>query len=168
MVAAPEPAEVIPDQTSGSPSPLIAVGSQPAPVLPAPANLPVFGSLQRPLFASTLTSSAPVNPTPDPFPAPVPAPPPAKVLDAAPISVQDLAPAPDAVPDPAPALTQAPAPAAAPAPPEAPPQVETLYIESQSREALDQVLIEDLGPDEEEDVSLSQDKRDDEGNKEEI
>lgn len=45
----------------------------------------------------------------------------------------------------------------------APPQVETLYTESQGREAPEQVLIEDLGPDEEEDVSPTQDQRPDEG-----
>eukprot|EP00064_Thunnus_orientalis_P017376 superscaffoldBa00003668_g17457 len=41
-------------------------------------------------------------------------------------------------------------------------QVETLYTESQGREALDQVLIEDLGPDEEEDIPPAEDKRADE------
>ncbi|XP_071361388.1 hemogen isoform X3 [Trachinotus anak] len=80
------------------------------------------------------------------------------ISDTAPIPVQDSAPAPDAVPVPAPALSRAPVPAAAPAPP----QVETLYTESQGREALDQVLIEDLGPDEEEDINPLQDKGADE------
>lgn len=150
VAVVPEPAEVIPNQTSGSLSPLLAVESQPASVLAGPASLPVFGSVQSPVFAPTLVSP----PAPAPFPA--------KVLDTAPIPVQDLAPAPDAVP--VPALCQPPVPVAPPAPP----QVETLYIESQGREALDPVLIEDLGPDEEEDISLSQDKRADEGNKEDI
>lgn len=154
VAAVPEPAEVVPDQTSGPLSPLLAVESQPASVTAGPASVPVFGLIQRPVFGPTLLSpSAPAL-----FPT--------KVLDTAPVPVQDLAPAPDAVPVPAP--NQAPIPAAAPAPPAAPPQAETLYIESQGREALDSVLIEDLGPDEEEDISLSQDERADEGNKEDI
>ncbi|XP_044047648.1 rab-like protein 6 isoform X2 [Siniperca chuatsi] len=166
VVVVPEPAEVIPDQTSGSLSPLLALESQPASVLAAPAPLPVFGFVQRSVCAPSLTSPAPVSLTPALSTPSVPAPSPTKVLDTAPIHVQDLAPAPDAVP--VPFLTQDPVLAAAPAPPAAPPQVGTLYIESQGREAIDQVLIEDLGPDEEEDISLSQDKRADEGNKEEI
>lgn len=159
--AVPEAAEVIPDQTSGSLSPLIAVELQPA---SAPAPLPVFGSVQSPLFAPVPTPPAPLNPAPAPFSPSVPAPAPVQDLDTAPILVQDLDPAPDAVPF----LTQTPVPAAAPAPPAAPPQVETLNIESQGREPLNQVLIEDLGPDEEEDASLSQDNGTDEGNKEEM
>ncbi|KAM4749989.1 uncharacterized protein hemgn [Anableps anableps] len=50
------------------------------------------------------------------------------------------------------APSQDPVPAAAPAPP----RVEILYTESPGRETLDQVLIEDLGPDDEDDVSPSQ------------
>ncbi|XP_076583616.1 hemogen isoform X1 [Chaetodon auriga] len=148
VVMVAEPVEVIPDQASGSPSPLIVVESQPA---PAPAPLPVFGSLQSPVFAP-----APVNPAPAVFSPSVPAPAPSKDPDSAPVFVQELAPAPDV----APALTQTPVQAAAP--PAAPPRAETLNIESQGREAFNQVLIEDLGPDEEEDISLSQDKGTDE------
>ncbi|XP_015820796.2 uncharacterized protein hemgn isoform X2 [Nothobranchius furzeri] len=50
-------------------------------------------------------------------------------------------------------------------PPAAPPQVEILYTESQSRETHDQVLIQDLGPDDDddEDTSSSQNTRADEG-----
>ncbi|XP_070779600.1 brain acid soluble protein 1 isoform X2 [Enoplosus armatus] len=143
VVVVPEPAEVIP----GTLSPLLAFDSQPASVLAAPALLPVFGSVQSPVFAPTLTTPALLSPS-------VPAPSPSKV------AVQDSAPAPDAVP--MPFLTQVPVTAAAADPPAAPSQVESLYIESQGREALSKVLIEDLGPDEEEDVSLSQDKRADE------
>lgn len=123
--------------------------------------MPVFGSVQSPVFAPTLTSPAPapVNPTPALVSLSVLAPSPAKVLDTAPVPAQDSSPAPDAVP--VPALSQAPVPAVAPAAPTA--QVETLYTESQGREALDQVLIEDLGPDEEEDISPTQNKRADEG-----
>ncbi|KAM9362861.1 uncharacterized protein hemgn isoform 2-T2 [Symphorus nematophorus] len=169
VVVVPEPAaKVVSDQTSASSfTPLLAVESQPAPVPApaAPAPLPLFGSLQNPLFAPTLTPPAPpVNPTPALFSPSIPAPAPAKDLDTAPIPVQDLAPAADEAPDavPVPVLSQDPDPAAAPAPPAAPPQVETLYVESQSKEDLDQVLIEDLGPDDEEDISVSQDKRADE------
>ncbi|XP_026216654.1 skin secretory protein xP2 isoform X2 [Anabas testudineus] len=151
VVAVPEPAGVIPDQTSGSLTPLLTVGgdtleSQPASSLAAPAVVPLLGSVQSPVFAPALTSPAPVNPSP----AGVPAPSPAKSVNTAPV------PAPDAVS--VPALSQVPVPAAAPAPP----LVETLYTESQGRETIDQVLIEDLGPDEEEDISLSQEKRADE------
>lgn len=104
VVVVSEPAGAIPDHTSGSFSPLIAVGV--------------------------------------PFPA--------QILDTAPV------PAPVAVP--VPGLSQVSIPAGAPAPPTVFPLVETLYTDSQGREALDQVLIEDLGADEEEDISPSQDK----------
>ncbi|XP_032400086.1 cyclin-dependent kinase inhibitor 1C isoform X1 [Etheostoma spectabile] len=144
----PEPAEVIPDQTPGSLSPLLAPESQPSSVLAGPALLPVFGSIKSPVFAPALTSPSQIYPTPVLFSPSAPAPSTAK----APIPVQDSSPAPEAVP--VPALTQAPVPAAAP------PQVETFFTESQSREALN--LIEDLGPDEEEDVSPCLDKRSDE------
>lgn len=143
VVVVPEPAGVIPTQISGS-------FSQPAPVLTAPAPVPVLGSVQSSVFAPD-ASPAPVNPTPAVVSPSVPASSPAKIVDTAPV------PAPDAVP--VPALTKAPVPAAAPAPP----LVETLYTESQGRETLDQVLVEDLGPDEEEDIIPSQDKRADKG-----
>ncbi|XP_023151063.1 uncharacterized protein hemgn [Amphiprion ocellaris] len=152
VVVVPEPAEVIPDQISASLTPIIAVETQSVSVLDAPAApvtlavpivpdpAPVFQSL--PIFGPPLTSPAPVNPT----------------VDVDPVSVQASAPAPDA--DSVPALSQDTVPPTAP--PSAPPQVETLCTESQGREALDQVLIEDLGPDEEEDISTLQDKRADE------
>ncbi len=167
VVAEPEAAEVNPDQTSGSLTPLQAVESQPASVLAAPAALPVFGSAQNPLFAPTLTPPAPANPTPALFSPSVSAPAPAKDPDVPPVPVKDLAPAPAPAPEliPVPALSQAPVPAADPAPTAAPSQVEALYIGSQDKEALDQVLIEDVGPEEEQDISLTQDKRADEGNK---
>lgn len=158
VVVVPEPDEVIPAQASGS-----LVESQPASVLAAPAPLPVFGSIQSPLFSPTLTPPAPVILTPSQFSPSVSAPAPAKDVDAAPIPVQDRAPGPDAVP--ARVLTQASNPAA-PAPPAALPQVESLYVESQDSEPF--VLIEDLGPDEEEDLCLPEDKRADEGRKQEI
>ncbi|XP_022625837.1 nischarin-like isoform X1 [Seriola dumerili] len=161
VVVVPEPVGIISGQTSGSLTPLLVVGSetlesQPAPVLAAPASLPMFGSAQSSLFGPVLTSLDPVNQTPALVSPSVPAPSPAVVVDTTPIPVQGSAPAPDAIP--VPALSQAPVPAAAPAPP----QVETLYKESQGREALDQVLIEDLGPDEEEDINPLQDQRADE------
>ncbi|XP_078118171.1 hemogen isoform X2 [Sander vitreus] len=152
VVAVPEPAEVISDQTPGSLSPLLAPKSQPSSVLAAPAPLPALGSIQSPVFAPDLTSPSQIYPTPVLFSPSAPAPSPAKALDTAPSAVQDSAPAPEAVP--VPALTQAPVPAAAP------PQVDTFFTESQGREALN--LIEDLGPDEEEDIAPSQDERSDE------
>ncbi|XP_038134526.1 pollen-specific leucine-rich repeat extensin-like protein 2 isoform X2 [Cyprinodon tularosa] len=45
----------------------------------------------------------------------------------------------------------------------APPRMETFYSESKSRETFEQVFIEDLGPDDEEDFSPSQNNRADEG-----
>lgn len=161
----PEPVEVIPAQVSGSLTPLLAVGSDtyespPAPVIAAPAPM-LFGSLQNPLFASSLISSAPapVNLTPALVSPSVPAQSPAKVLDTAPAPAQDSSPASYAVP--VTSVSRNPVPAVPPAPPVA--QVETLYTESQEREGFDQVLIEDLGPDEEEDIAPTQDKRADEG-----
>ncbi|XP_068583097.1 uncharacterized protein hemgn isoform X2 [Cebidichthys violaceus] len=149
-VVVPEPAEVIPDETPGSLSPLLAVESQPSSVPAAPAPRPLLGSIQSPIFAPTLTSPAPVNPTAALFSFSPPVPSSVKV------------PAPDAVPVPVPVLKQAPVPTAAPARAAALPQVETLSAELQGREALDQVLIKDLGPDEEEDTSAFQEKRADE------
>lgn len=137
VVVVPEPAVVIQDQITGSLPPLFGLESQPASILAAPVPAAVFEFVQNSAPASTLA-----------FAAPVP--------------VQDSAPAPDAVLVPAQSLDSVPA--VTPAPPSAPPQVETLYTESQGKEAPGQVLIEDLGPDEEEDVSPSQgNKRANEG-----
>ncbi|XP_035516853.1 skin secretory protein xP2 isoform X2 [Morone saxatilis] len=149
VVVVPEPTEVILDQTASSLSPLLAVESKPASVLAAPSPLPLFGSIRSPVFAPTLTPPAPALFSPS-----VPAQAPAKDLDTAPVPVQDLAPAPDA----APVTTSDPA----AAPSAAPPQVDPFYIGSQGSKALDQVLIEDLGPDEEQDTPVPQDKRADE------
>ncbi|XP_049427375.1 calphotin isoform X2 [Epinephelus fuscoguttatus] len=169
VVVVPEHAELIPDQTPGSLTPSLAV--EPT-VLATPAPPLVFGSIQSPVFTpTTLTSPAFVDPTPASFSPSALAPSLAAALDMAPIPVQEspvqdsapaLAPAPAPDTDPAPAATQAPVPAADPAPPTAPPQVETFYSESQGRESLAPVLIEDLGPDEEEDIAPSQDKKADE------
>lgn len=149
VVVVPEPMGILSDQTSASLTPLFSVGSdtlesQPASVLAVP---PEIGSVQTSVPAPGLSS--PVNQTPALVPLSVPGPSPPSVLDTAQIPAQD--------PDPVPALFQAPVPAAAPS------LVETLYTESQGRQALDQVLIEDLGPEEEEDISRSQDNRADEG-----
>ncbi|XP_051239751.1 skin secretory protein xP2 isoform X2 [Dicentrarchus labrax] len=154
VVVVPEPTEVTLDQTASSLSPLLTVESKPASVLAAPAPLPLFGSIQSAVFAPTLTPPAPVNLAPALFSPSVPAQVPAKDLDTAPVPVQDLAPAPDAAPVP----TSDPA----AAPSAAPPQVDPFYIGSQGSKALDQVLIEDLGPDEEQEIPVPQDKRADE------
>lgn len=153
VVVVPEPAGIIPDQTSGYFTPLLSVGgdtleSQPAAAIAEPALMSVLGSVQSPVFAPALTS--PVNPIPAVVSPSIPA----KSVNTAPV------PASDAVQ--LPALSQAGVPDVAPAPL----LVETLYTESQGREVLDQVLIEDLGPDEEEDISASQEERADEGTKE--
>lgn len=156
VVVVSEPAEIIPDQTSGSLSSLPTVESQQSSAVVA--SRPLFGSVQSSIFAPTLTPPASADLTQNLFSPSVLVTAPTKDLDTAPILVQDLAPASD------PDVTEVPAPAAPPA--TAPSQVGARYIESQERDNLNQVTIEDLGPDEQEDISLSQDNRADEGNKE--
>ncbi|XP_029996080.1 pollen-specific leucine-rich repeat extensin-like protein 1 isoform X2 [Sphaeramia orbicularis] len=166
VVVIPEPVEVISDQTQSSLTPLFTVGevaleSQPIPVTPAP--VPMLASLQTPDPAPPQSSPAPVPV--DPIPAlgspSVPVSVPAEVLEPPPIPVQESSPAPEA--GLLPSFAEAPVPASAPPPPPSdPPQVKAFYTETQDREALDQVLIEDLGPDEEEDIYPSQDKSVDE------
>ncbi|XP_034544263.1 cyclin-dependent kinase inhibitor 1C isoform X2 [Notolabrus celidotus] len=160
----PVPAEVIPEQASGS------LESQPTSVLAAPGPLTLFGSFQNPVFTPTLTSPALVDPTQALISLSRPAPSTTKVLDTAPVPVQEMASgsasAPVAVPVPTPdpdpvqelgsAPSEIPVPTAAPDPQSAPDQVETLYTGTQGKEALNQVIIEDLGPDEEEGITLSQ------------
>lgn len=182
VVAEPEPVEVVPAQSPGSLTSLLTVGSgtlesQPTCVLPAPASVPILSFVQIPLLTPALTPApapalAPVvaNPTLGLVSDSVPVPSPTIVLDTdtdptpatapvpTPVPVLAPVPAPDAAP--VLALSQAPLPAAAPATS----QVETHHTESQGREALEQVLIEDSGPDKEEDISPSQDKRADEDN----
>ncbi|XP_071391966.1 cyclin-dependent kinase inhibitor 1C isoform X2 [Centroberyx affinis] len=159
VAVVPETADVIPPQTVSSLIPLLAVGRDPlesqlAYIPAAPAPLPVLTPTITP---SPVPAPAPATPAPAlvSVSVPVPDPAPTQTLD------QAAAPAPDAAPAPAPALSQVPVPAPAPAPAPALSsatfQVESLYTELQGREALDQVLIEDLGPDEE-DISPSQDK----------
>ncbi|XP_029949910.1 uncharacterized protein hemgn isoform X2 [Salarias fasciatus] len=91
---------------------------------------PVFGSGQGLIFG--------------PFQTPVSAPV-SQALDVAPVR--------DSAPDPVPALSQESVRAEAPAPV----QVESLYTGSKGKEKPGQILIEDLGPDEEEDITPSQD-----------
>ncbi|XP_034458692.1 protein PRRC2C isoform X2 [Hippoglossus hippoglossus] len=144
---------VVSEQTSGSLTPSLTAGgdkpeSQPFPA--ASSSIPVLEPVLTSLYAPLLTSPAPVNQSPALLSLSVPAPLPTSVVDAALVLLQ----APDAVPVPALSRVAVPVPA--------PPQVETLCTESQDRDPFDQVLIEDLGPDEEEDLSLLQDKTADE------
>lgn len=172
VVVAPQPVEIIPDQTPGSLSLLPAVELQPTSAIAA--SLPVFGTPLKPLFASGWAPPAPVNPTQSPSLSSVPALAPTKDKDTAPVAVQDLAPAPAPAPasdaDPVPAQTPEPNTAAASA--EAPATstnssgLGPLYIEPKEWGNRNQVTIEDLGPDEEEDISLPQDKVEDEGSTE--
>lgn len=67
---------------------------------------------------------------------------------------------PDAIEAPAP--SQDAVPAAAPSAPSASPLVEMLYTKSPGRENPDQVLIEDLGPDDEDDICVPQNNGEDE------
>lgn len=166
VVVAPQPVEIIPDQTLGSLSLFPAVESQPMSAIAA--SLPVFGTPLKPLFASGLAPPAPVNPTQSPSLSSVPAPAPTKDKDTAPVTVQDLAPAPAPAPDaaPVPAQTLEPNPAApsaeAPATSTDSSGLGPLYIEPKEWDR-NQVMIEDLGPDEEEDITLPQDKVENEG-----
>ncbi|XP_053275657.1 mitogen-activated protein kinase 7 isoform X2 [Pleuronectes platessa] len=131
---------VVSEQTPGSLT-LTAGGdkpeSQPESVPATPASTQVLEPVLTSLYAPLLTSPAPVYQSQALLSLSVPAP-------------LVLLQAPDAVP--VPALSQVPVPA--------PPQVETLCTEARDRGAFE--LIEDLGPDEEEDLSLLQDKTADE------
>eukprot|EP00066_Takifugu_rubripes_P021954 XP_011611220.1 PREDICTED: hemogen isoform X1 [Takifugu rubripes] len=143
-VVASEPVQIDPDQTFFT---LTAVESQAASVTAAP--LPVFGSVQSFTPSTNLTQAPSVL-----------AAAPTKVPGEGQFPVQEETPA--SAPD-APVLIQAPAPAAPPAadvgPPAAPNQ-----MQEQDKEG--QVTIEDVGPDEEQDLSVSQTKRAEEDVKE--
>lgn len=153
----PEPGEV---QTSGPLISSVAVGNDTLELQPLLADatfLPVLPPVQSPSSIEPIltppppVSSAPVLVSPSfLFPAP------SVVPDVAPVpaQAQELPPVPDAVV--VSALPQEPIPAA---PPIVPTQLETLSTESQSKETLDEVLIEDLGPDVEEDVVSTQETR---------
>ncbi|XP_068177786.1 YLP motif-containing protein 1 isoform X2 [Antennarius striatus] len=161
-----EPLEVIAVPSLGSITSLPAEESQPTSFLTAPAPLSIFESVQSPSFASAVTPSATANPTPALFSPSISAPAAIKDVDIAPVPVQDfsaLDPAPDAVP--VATLTQVPVLVTPPAPPAASSEVGALYEESEGREDLNQAMIEDLGPDEEADILLSQVKGADDANK---
>lgn len=151
VVVVSEPAQINPDQTFFT---LSAVESQPAFVTAAP--LPVFESVQSSSFAPPPTALASTNPTQA---LSVLEPAPTKAPDEGLITAQDQTPA--LVPD-VPALNQAPAPAAPPDTDVVPPAAPN---ETKGEDRESQVTIEDLGPDEEEDLSLSQTKITDEGNR---
>lgn len=151
VVVVSEPAQINPDQTFFT---LSAVESQPASVTAAP--LPVFESVQSSSYAPAPTPPASINPTQVPS---LLEPTPTKAPDEGPITVQDQTPA---LARDVPVLIQAPAPAAPPAADVVPPAAPT-ETKGEDREA--QVTIEDLGPEEEEDLSLSQTKITDEGNR---
>ncbi|KAM9770241.1 uncharacterized protein hemgn isoform 1-T1 [Menidia menidia] len=161
VVVAPGPAALISDQISGPLTPVLAVESQPASFLVAPAPAPVLQSVQNTVFGPFLTSPPPLGSALGTSSVLIQSSAPVQVPNPAPVQAPDAAPALPLDIFSAPALSQDSAPAASVAPPPAPPQVETLYTESQARD--DQVLIEDLGPDEEEDVSPSQERRVNEG-----
>lgn len=116
--------------------------------LSAVESPPTAAPLQ--LFGSALSSVAVLAPAP---PAPAAAP------DEDPVPVQEQTPT--SAPD-IPALIQAPEAAAALAADVAPPAAPS---ETTGEDSGGQVTIEDLGPDEEEDLSLSQTKIADEGNR---
>ncbi|XP_078799674.1 uncharacterized protein LOC144990345 isoform X1 [Oryzias latipes] len=165
----------ISEQISGFLPPCVVKESTSAPALASPG----LDFVQSSVFDSTLPSSAPLNPvlvtfSPAPLqdsaslPALTPdgAPPlslttglaPAFAPSPAPLFGPSPAPAPPApvlgpTPAPAPALFQDGVPAPALVPPSAPSQLENLYVEPGQEENLEKVQIEDLGPDEEEDVS---------------
>lgn len=172
VVVVPEAAEKVPDQILGAQSQLPDAESQPTTVLAAP--LSVFGSALRPLFAKDLAPPVPVNPIQAPLSASVPAPAPTKDEDTVSVAVQDLGPppAPASAPDrddaPVLALSQEPNPpnpsTDSPAPSTALSGIGALFTESREWENRNKVTIEDLGPDEEEDIPLPQGKIENDGN----
>lgn len=150
VVVVSEPTQINPDPTFFT---LSAVESQPASVSAPP--LPVFESVQSSNFAPTPTPSVSANPTQAPS---VLEPTPTEAPDEGLITVQDQTPAlaRDVL-----VMIQAPAPAAPPALDVVPPAAPN---ETKGEDREGQVTIEDLGPEEEEDLSFSQTKITDEGN----
>lgn len=151
-VVASEPVQINPDQSFFT---LTAVESQTASVTAAP--LPVFGSVQS--STPALASPASTNLTQPPS---VLLAAPTKVPGEGQFPVQEDTPA--SAPD-DPVLVQAPAPAAPPAADVCPPAAPN---EMQGQDKEGQVTIEDVGPDRDEDLSVSQTKRAEEGNQVEI
>lgn len=139
-----EPTQINPDQTFYT---LSAVESQPASVTAAPLSM--FGPVQ-----ASIPAPAPTSPTQTPS---VLAPAPTKAPEEGPMATQDQTPTP--APD-VPVLIQAPGPDATPPPDVVPPAPD----ETKVQVVKGQVTIEDVGPDEEEDLSLTQNQRTDEGN----
>ncbi|MED6267924.1 hypothetical protein CHARACLAT_016998 [Characodon lateralis] len=144
----------------------------PGPVQASYAPLvPVKASCVVPIPAPALNDVPVQRQAPDDVPVQLQAPDDVPVQLQAPDDVPVQLQAPDDVPVPVQfpdtvlvqASSQDSVPAAALAPPSAPSRVETLYTESRGRETLDQVLIEDLGPDDEDDISPSQNNRADKG-----
>lgn len=151
-VVASEPVQINPDQTFFT---LSAVEFQAASVTAAP--LPVFGSVQSSTPAPASPASTNLTQAPSVLAAA-----PTKVPGEGQFPVQEETPA--SAPD-DPVLIQAPAPAAPPAVDVGPPAAPN---EMQGQDKEGQVTIEDVGPDEEEDLSVSQTKRAEEGNQVEI
>lgn len=170
VVVVPKAAEKVPDQILGAQSQLPAAESQPKSVRSAP--LPVFGSPLRPLFAKDLTPLVSANPIQAPLLPLVRAPAPTKDEDKGSVAVQDLVPpsaqASDLDGAPALALTQDPnlpdLSNDSPAPSTAFSGIGPLLMESKQLENRNQVTIEDLGPDEEEDIALPQEEIEKDGN----
>lgn len=170
-----EGAEEVPFQILGAQSQLPATESKPAPVLAAP--LSVFGSPQRPLFVKDLIPLVSTNTIQSPSLASVTAPAPPKNEDSGSVAFQDLvltpaaAPALDLVDAPVLALSQepnTPGPSTdSSAPSTAFRRNESLFSEAMEEDKCNKVIIEDVGPDEEEDKALPQDlaEKDDNGEK---
>ncbi|XP_029365982.1 uncharacterized protein hemgn [Echeneis naucrates] len=153
VVVVPEPFGILSGQTSGPLTSLVSVAddpleSRPSSIPAALTSVPMFGSLQ----SSFPDPPDPVNKTPAPVLPLVAAPSLSGVIAKAPVPVRD------SIPVPVPAISQAPVPSTA----LDPPQVGTLHTESEGKEVLNQVLIEDVGPEEEEGIKPSQDKSADE------
>lgn len=132
VTEAPDPAEVIPEQTPNT--------SLTSSTTTTKESTSVFGSAQRLIFG--------------PFQSPVSVPSLISTVNQAP----DTSPVQDSVPDPTPeavvvpALSQETVKAEAPTLSSPLQQVETFFTGSQEKGAPNQILIEDLGPDEEEDI----------------
>lgn len=162
VVVVPEAAEKVPYEILGAQSQLLATESQPTSVLAAP--LSVFGSPQRPLSVKDLIPLVPANPIQTPLLSSVPAPAPNTDEDSGSAAALNL------VPVRAPALIDAPVVALSQEPNRPDPSTDfpapstafsgngSLFTEARECENRNQVTIEDLGPDEEEDQALPQDK----------
>ncbi|XP_056136831.1 uncharacterized protein hemgn isoform X2 [Lampris incognitus] len=158
-VVASEPAEVIPAQALPTLIPFLSVGSeplksQPAYVPTAATPIAALASIETPVLTPTLASSFALASAPSqafavaPSPVSVPTP-------SASATPPEDEPAP--VPDPAPSEALSQGPVLASVGTLSVPSPSSLYTESQG--SADLVLIEDIGSDEDEDISLFQEKR---------